>query len=268
MGFPTFQTRLQPFAPRAPLTARQGVDLDVLYDVQHRQRILIVDDDPDTITLLKEILRVEGYDVFGAMSTSEAVQKATDLPPHLILLDLMMPDHDGWETFENLRKITNAPVIVVSARDNKDDIVRGLHLGVDDYLTKPFFNAEVVARIRTVLRRTKPEPPMANLYFPEAELKIDIENQEVLFHNRLIRLTPREYEVLVSLARHAPKSVSHTTIARDVWGEDTPSARKRIKYLVYLLRKKLERNPADPMLIISNEAYGYRLNAAPIGAAA
>jgi DNA-binding response OmpR family regulator len=266
MGFPTFQTNLRTTTTRAPLTARQGVDLDVLYDAQHRQRILIVDDDADTITLLKEILRAEGYDVFGAMSTSEAIQKATDLPPHLILLDLMMPDHDGWETFNDLRKVTSAPVIVVSARDNKDDIVRGLHLGIDDYLTKPFFNAEVIARIKTVLRRAKPEPPIANLYFPDVGIKIDVENQEVIFHNRLVRLTPREFEVLVSLARHAPKSVSHTTIARDVWGEDSPSARKRIKYLVYLLRKKMEKSPAEPRLIISNEAYGYRLNASPHGA--
>ncbi len=265
MGFPTFQTNLRTVTTRAPLTARQGVDLDVLYDAQHRQRILIVDDDPDTITLLKEILRAEGYDVFGAISASEAIQKAVDLPPHLILLDLMMPDHDGWQTFEDLRKVTNAPVIVVSARDSKDDIVRGLHLGIDDYLTKPFFNAEVVARIKTVLRRAKPELPISNLYFPEAGLKIDIENQEVTLQNRVIRLTPREYEVLLSLARHAPKSVSHTTIARDIWGEDNPSARKRIKYLVYLLRKKIEKNPAEPRLIISNEAYGYRLDATPQG---
>ena len=263
MGFPTFQTNLQTRATQAPVTVHQGVDLDVLYDTQHRQRILIVDDDPDTITLLKEILRVEGYDVIGAMSAEEAVQKVTDLPPHLILLDLMMPDHDGWEIYEELRKISSAPVIVVSARDSKEDIVHGLHLGIDDYLTKPFFNEEVVARIKTVLRRAKSGLPVANLSFPEAGLNIDVENQEVTYRSQLIRLTPREFEVLLTLARHAPKSVSHTTIARDVWGEDSPNARKRIKYLVYLLRKKLEENPAEPNLIINNEAFGYRLNATP-----
>jgi DNA-binding response OmpR family regulator len=175
----------------------------------------------------------------------------------------MMPDHDGWTTYEELRKVTNAPVIVISARNNKDDVVRGLQLGVDDYLTKPFFNAEVVARVKTVLRRARASGTPARLVFPDIKLEIDAENQEVLQRGRHVRLTPREYAILLALARRAPRNVSNQMIAREVWGEDSPSARKRIKYLVYLLRKKMEKDPAHPKLIINNEAYGYRLQVKP-----
>ena len=258
-----YHTNLAVVGTRVPLTSQHGADLDVLYDGQQRQRVLVIDDDADTVFLLKEILRAEGFDVYGALDSNEALRKVTDFPPHLILLDLMMPDHDGWETFESLRKVTTAPVIVVSARDNKDDIVKGLSLGIDDYLTKPFFNAEVVARVKTVLRRARPGTTMQRMVFPDVDLVIDAENQEVSLRGNVVHLTPREYAVLLTLARRAPRSVSNQAIARDVWGEDSPSARKRIKYLVYLLRKKVEREPAEPELILNNEAYGYRLQVAP-----
>lgn len=237
----------------------KGVDLDAIYMRPQRQRILIVDDDPDTIQLLKEILRNEGFDVYGALSRDEALQKSAEMPPNLVLLDLMMPDFDGWNTYDHLRQITNAPVIVISAKDSKEDIVRGLQLGIDDYLTKPFFNAEVVARVRTVLRRSSGSEPVDRLVFPDIDLVIDRANQEVFFHSRSLHLSRREFAILVSLAVHAPRSVSNETIAREVWGEDTPEARRRIKYLIYLLRKKIEKKPAEPQLILNNESYGYRL---------
>src|SRR5512133_2415652 len=155
-NLPFTQTRIQEepqTAVRRP--ASKGLDLDQLYEQPDRPRILIIDDDADTIQLLKELLRSEGFDVYGARNRDEALKKIAEIPPNLVLLDLMMPDHDGWATFGALREVTNAPVIVISAKDNKDDIVHGLQLGVDDYMTKPFFNAEVVARIQTVLRRAR-----------------------------------------------------------------------------------------------------------------
>ncbi|MDD5369992.1 MAG: response regulator transcription factor, partial [Anaerolineaceae bacterium] len=194
----------------------------------------------------------------------EALRKVADFPPHLVLLDLMMPDHDGWETFDALRKVTTAPVIVVSARDNKDDIVKGLSLGIDDYLTKPFFNAEVVARVKTVLRRARTSTTMQLMAFPDVSLTIDTDDQEVSLKGNLLHLTPREYAVLLVLARRAPRGVSNQVIAREVWGEDSFGARKRIKYLVYLLRKKIESEPSQPKLILNHEAYGYRLQATPM----
>lgn len=240
-------------------TRAKGIDLDLLYNGPERQRILIVDDDPDTVQLLKEILRSEGFDVYGANNRDEAIRKTGELPPHLILLDLMMPDHDGWETFDSLRDVSSAPVIVISAKDNKDDIVHGLQLGVDDYMTKPFFNAEVIARVRTVLRRAPSQDSSNHYSFPEVGLEIDQEHNDVSLHGEPVHLTHRELAVLACLASHAPKSVTHATIAKEVWGEDSPQAHKRIKYLIYLLRKKLEADPGKPALILNNEAFGYRL---------
>lgn len=243
------------------LASEKGMDLDAFYQKPQRPRIMIVDDDPDTVQLLKEILRNEGFDVYGATSRDEALRKSAEIPPNLVLLDLMMPDYDGWDTFDHLRSVTNAPVIVISAKDSKDDIVHGLQLGIDDYLTKPFFNAEVVARIRTVLRRASSSETTDRLAFPNVELVIDRANQEVYYHDTLVHLSRREFAILACLAGHAPRSVSNETIAREVWGEDSPEARKRIKYLIYLLRKKLESKPSEPTLILNNEAYGYRLQA-------
>ena len=122
---------------------------------------------PDTIMLLKNILRMAGFDVLSAMDGQEALRKYKDLSPDIVLLDLMMPDMDGWETLRYLREMSDVPVIIISAISAKDDIVRALKTGVDDYLTKPFFNAEVVARIQAVMRRAGKAHPITRLVFPK-----------------------------------------------------------------------------------------------------
>ncbi|MCL4561085.1 MAG: response regulator transcription factor [Chloroflexi bacterium] len=238
----------------------QGIDLDLIYGMPTRQRVLIVDDDPDTVELLKEVLRMGGFDVIGALGCGEALKKCTTLAPNLILLDLMMPDIDGWQTFRYLREMTEAPVIIVSAKDRKEDVVKGLQIGVDDYVTKPFFNAEVIARVNTVLRRVKTATTTNQYVFPDAELVINLENQEVAIRNKPVHMTVREFSVLAVLAKQAPRNVSYETIANEVWGEDSENTRKRIKYLIYLLRRKLEKDPSHPTLILNNEAFGYKLN--------
>jgi DNA-binding response OmpR family regulator len=239
--------------------AAPGLDLDAIYQGPARQRILIVDDDLDTLFLLKEIMRNAGFDVIGASSANEALKKCADIPPDIILLDLMMPDTDGWQTFAYLREMTAAPVIIVSAKSTKDDIVQGLQVGVDDYVTKPFFNAEVVARVNAVLRRARTPEHKTTLVFPGIPLVVNLETMEVSIRNRLIHLTIKEFAVLSVLAKQAPKTVHYETLAKEVWGEDTPLARKRLKYLIYLLRRKLEKDPANPLIIVNNEAYGYKL---------
>ncbi len=246
------------YPSRPPVVS--GVDLDMIYGIPNRQRVLIIDDDPDMVLLLKEILRGAGFDVVGALGCNEALKKCSDLSPHVILLDLMMPDIDGWQTYRYIREMTNAPVIVVSAKNTKDDIVMGLQGGVDDYVTKPFYNAEVIARVNTVLRRVKTSEVTTRFVFPDPDLVLNLDNQEVTIRNQSVHLTAREFAILAILAKQAPKNVSYETIAREVWGEDTPNTRKRIKYLIYLLRRKLEKDPGNPSLIINNEAFGYKLN--------
>ena len=167
------------FVNQSPASASRGIDLDLIYGMANRSRVLIIDDDPDMVGLLKEILRTAGFDVVGALGCREALKKCTDFPPSLIMLDLMMPEIDGWQTFSSLREVTSAPVIVVSAITNKEEVVHGLQIGADDYVTKPFFNAEIVARVNSVLRRAKSSELPDRYSFPEFNLVINIDTKEV-----------------------------------------------------------------------------------------
>ena len=142
-----------------------GIDLDEMY-APDRQRVLVVEDDADTVLLLKQIFRMSGFDVVRPTVAKRPCANAASFLPALVVLDLMMPEMDGWETFQYLRQMMDVPVIVVSALGNKDDIVKALHLGVDDYVTKPFFNAELVERSRAVLRRAGSRHPVNRLVFP------------------------------------------------------------------------------------------------------
>lgn len=235
-----------------------GRDLDEMSSTD-RQKVLVVEDEPDTVLLLKNILRLAGFDVLSSHNGRDALRKYKDLSPDIILLDLMMPEMDGWETLRYLREMSDVPVIIISAIGSKDDIVKALKTGVDDYLTKPFFNAEVVARIQAVMRRAGKQHPMTRLVFPRVNLTIDLTAQEVTFNGQLIHLTPKEFAVLSVLARQAPAIVGYTKISTAVWGEDTEEARKRTKYLIYLLRRKFEGISTEFDLIQNIDRLGYKL---------
>jgi DNA-binding response OmpR family regulator len=235
-----------------------GIDLDEMY-AQDRQRVLVVEDDADTVLLLKQIFRMSGFDVVSANSGKEALRKCGELSPALVVLDLMMPEMDGWETFQYLRQMMDVPVIVVSALGSKDDIVKALHLGVDDYVTKPFFNAELVERSRAVLRRAGARHPINRLVFPHVGLTIDLNTQEVTLQDQKVYLTNKEFSILSILAKNSPELVSYHKIAQAIWDEDSLKTRQRMKYLVYLLRRKFETiNPKLP-LIVNVGRLGYKL---------
>jgi len=235
-----------------------GIDLDEVNSVE-RQRILVVEDEPDTILLLKQILRLAGFNVLSAVTGAEAIKKVSDLSPHLVLLDLMMPEMDGFEIFGYVRQISNIPIIMVSALNSKEDVVRGLENGADDYIPKPFHNAEMIERVKTVLRRSGMPQEISRLVFPAVDLVVDLKTQEIRLHQKPIQLTPREFSVMAILAKHAPVIVSYQIICNEIWGEDSSEARKRTKYLVYLLRKKLDQAVPDLDLIINLDRLGYKL---------
>ena len=243
--------------PAAERSRVVGRDLDEV--TTERQRVLVVEDEPDTVLLLKNILRMAGYDVLSAGNGQEALKKYKEHVPDIILLDLMMPDMDGWETLRYLREMSDVPVIIISALGAKEDIVRALKTGVDDYLTKPFFNGEVWARIQAVMRRAGKMHPITRLVFPEIELTIDFTAQEVIFYDQAIHLTPKEFAVLSVLAKNAPSIVNYPTISNSVWGEDSEDARKRTKYLVYLLRRKFDSVRANAGFIQNIDRLGYKL---------
>jgi len=240
------------------LSKNVGIDLDEFVATK-RQTIMIVDDDPDNVTLLKQILRTAGFDVVSANSGDEAVKKLTAINPDLVLLDIMMPGLDGWETFNYLRKISDIPIIYVTALVAKDDLVKGLMQGADDYITKPFHNAEVIARIRTVLRRSG-KPQNINRYvFHKVGLTIDLTTKEVELANQKVQLTHKEFEILTLLARNAPNVVPYATITQQVWQEETEEARKRAKYLIYLLRRKFKNISPESEFIVNVDRLGYKL---------
>jgi DNA-binding response OmpR family regulator len=241
----------------------KGLDLDDIQARTSTKRALIIDDDPDSVDLIKLIMRNAGLDVFGAFNGPEALAKCANLHPNIILLDLMMAGMNGWETYESIRKMTDVPVIVVSAITKKEEVVKGLQLGFDDYVTKPFFPPELVARVKTVLRRVGEPKPVTVRVLPEIGLSIDSETHEVILNEQVIPLTPREFAVLDVLVRKAPRMVRYEEIAAEIWNGDGSKIRNRIKYLVYLLRKKLEKDPNDPKIILNREGLGYMLNIEP-----
>jgi two-component system KDP operon response regulator KdpE len=236
-----------------------GVDLDTLHGEKVRTRVLIIDDDPDTVQLLKMTLRAAGMDVTGALDADEALEKCIRHPPDILLLDLMMPEVDGWETLQRLRKVTDAPVVIVSAKETREEVVDGLDTGADDYITKPFYPPEVVSRLKAVLRRAGPSRPVMVLNFPRTELNLNLSTNQVKLHDRSIVLTSKEFELLSILARNAPKPVRYEDIAMEVWGEYGPKIRKRIKWIVHNLRQKMVMQPSDDEIIQNRPGFGYRL---------
>lgn len=242
------------------VVSQRGMDLDTIQTRPSARRALIIDDDPDTVDLIKIIFRNAGMDVVGAFSGKEAIQKCTDSVPSVILLDLMMPDMDGWETYHNIRQMTDVPVIVVSADTKKENVVKGLNIGFDDYVTKPFFPPELVARVNTVLRRASGVTPLTKRVYPEIDLTIDFDTHEIQLRGEDIHLSSREFALLEVLAVKAPRLVRYEEIATKIWDSDNYKVRNRIKYLIYLLRQKVELDPNDPQLIINREGLGYQLN--------
>lgn len=235
-----------------------GIDLDDVQAVE-RQQILVIEDEPDTVYLLKQVLRIAGFNVMSALGGQEALKKLSDNQPDLVLLDLMMPEMSGWDVFNYLRQMTDVPVIIISAVGEKEEIVKGLHLGVDDYITKPFHNAEVVERVRAVLRRANKQKEVNRLVFPNINLVVDFTSQEAVLNGTELSLTPKEFAILAVLAKNAPGIVRYETIAHSVWHQDSPEVRNRTKYLVYLLRRKFEDVLPGSNLILNMDRRGYRL---------
>jgi DNA-binding response OmpR family regulator len=235
-----------------------GIDLDQVVQ-KERPRILVVDDEADTVVLLKHILMRDGFDVSGAFSGKEALAKIADVKPSLVLLDLMMPGMDGWETYSQLQEIADLPVIVISALSQTEVIVKALESGADDFITKPFEHAEVKARINAVLRRAGQSTIINRLGFSDIQLVIDMDTQEITYKGNRIQLTGKMFEVLALLAKNAPHVTPYDELLTGIWGENTSSARNRLKYLVYLLRNEFGRIDKEQEIIENVDRLGYKL---------
>ena len=224
-----------------------------------RRRILVVDDEPRMIHVIRMNLEHDGFEVYEAPSGSKALEQLRDLMPNLVLLDIMMPDLDGFETLRLIREISTVPVIMLTAKGEEDDRVRGLELGADDYITKPFSPRELVSRVRAVLRRTEmPSMPTHEVIEIDDRLRLDFDRREVWVEDELVKLRPTEYRLLYHLVQNAGWVVPHEQLLAKVWGYEYRDETHYLRLYINYLRKKIEEDPASPKYILTERGVGYR----------
>ena len=223
-----------------------------------RRRILVVDDEERMVRFIRINLEHDGFQVIEAFNGKQAIDKLRDTPD-LILLDVMMPDLDGFEVLETIREVTNVPVIMLTAKGEEEDRVRGLELGADDYITKPFSPRELVSRVKAVLRRTEGVTgSMHGLIEVDNRLKIDFDRREIWLEGKLVKLRPTEYRLLYHLVQNAGWVVSHDQLLQKVWGYEYRDEPHYVRLYINYLRQKLEKDPADPKYILTERGVGYR----------
>jgi len=228
-------------------------------DSLERRRILVVDDEERMVRFIRMNLEHDGFQVNEAFNGKQAIQKMRDVTPDLILLDVMMPDLDGFEVLETVREFSNVPVIMLTAKGEEDDRVRGLEGGADDYITKPFSPRELVSRIKAVLRRTEGvSGSMHGLLEIDKRLKIDFDRREIWLEGKLVKLRPTEYRLLFHLVQNAGWVVSHDQLLQKVWGYEYRDEPHYVRLYINYLRQKLEKDPADPQYILTERGVGYR----------
>ncbi|MCD2173467.1 response regulator [Rhizobium sp. C4] len=220
-------------------------------------RILVVDDEPQIQRFLKPALNAAGYEVVEAATGAEALKAVATAAPDVVILDLGLPDMDGKEVVAQLRGWSDIPIIILSARDRESEKIASLDLGADDYVEKPFGIGELTARIRTALRRKNKESAVAT-HFTIDGLDIDTQRRIVSREGAAIKLTPKEYDLLVLLSRHAGRVVTHKMLLTSVWGPAHGEDLHYLRVFIGQLRQKIERNPAEPVIIRTEPGVGYR----------
>lgn len=225
-------------------------------------RILVVDDEQLYRHLLRVNLETEGYEVIAARDGEEAVELVTSRQPDLIILDVAMPRLDGFSTCERIRQFSDVPIIMLTARGEEQDRVKGLNVGADDYVTKPFSATELVARVRAVLRRAKtPQHGIQNRYFSHKNLRIDFARAEVWKDDRQIYLSATEYRLLIQFAQHAGRILTAEELLSAVWGESYREDKEILWVSIARLRQKLEDDPHNPQHIVTRSGLGYLMPA-------
>ncbi len=227
-------------------------------------KVLVVDDEPDVIEVVNLCfgLRWPEAEVIAAKNGDEALALIEEASPDLILLDIMLPDRDGFQVCQEVRRSSDIPIIMVSARDSEIDKVRGLEMGADDYVTKPFSHLELLARVRAVLRRYESQLPAVGEVFDSGDLRIDYASRQVTLRGQPVRLTPTEYLLLFHLTRSAGRVLSHHTLLAKVWGREYADEMEYLKVYVRRLRQKLEGDPDTVGRIVSERGVGYMFVAA------
>ncbi len=224
-----------------------------------RYKILVADDEERMVRFIRLNLEHDGFRVVDAFNGKQALERLRDETPDLVLLDVMMPDLDGFEVLRMIREISNVPVIMLTARGDEDDRVRGLELGADDYITKPFSPREMVSRVKAVLRRTEAAGgTMHGLIEVDDRLKIDFDRREIWLEGKLVKLRPTEYRLLYHLVQNAGWVLTHDQLLTRVWGYEYRDEPHYVRLYINYLRQKLEKDPANPQYILTERGIGYR----------
>ena len=226
---------------------------------EERKHILVVDDEPRMVRFVRMNLELEGYQVTTAANGMEALDKVREELPDLVLLDVMMPELDGYETLERIRQVSSVPVIMLTVKAEEEDKVRGLELGADDYVTKPFSPRELASRVKAALRRAEmPSPGQKSTLVIDEDLAVDFQRREVLVRGKRVKLRPTEYRLLYHLVNNAGWVMTHETLLSKVWGYEYRDDTQLLRLYVTYLRQKIEPDPSNPRYIFNERGVGYR----------
>ncbi len=223
------------------------------------KRILVVDDEPRMRRFMHMNLDLEGYHVMEASNGLEAITRVREDLPALVLLDVMMPEMDGFEALRMIREISNVPVIMLTVKSDEEDKVRGLELGADDYVTKPFGPREMASRIKAVLRRAEmPTSSDQSIIKVDDRFQIDFNHRQVVVDGEAIKLRPTEYRLLYHLVNNAGWTMPHETLLAKVWGHEYRDETHYLRLYITYLRHKIEEDPSNHQYILTERGVGYR----------
>jgi len=225
------------------------------------KKILVVDDDAALVRLFDQILTGKGYEVLKASNGQEALRLFFAHKPDLVLLDIVMPEMDGWQTCSRIRDLSDVPIIMLTGQQkDEDDIVRGLDYGADDYLLKPVGGKELLARVRAILRRAELPPVLdveKRVTYSDDYLAVDIAERKVMVNGKRVKLTPIEFRLLVLLVENAGRILTHQQILEKVWGWEYADDLDYVRIYISHLRRKIEPEPAKPRYILTEPGVGY-----------
>jgi DNA-binding response OmpR family regulator len=225
-------------------------------------RVLVIDDDDDIRTLVAELLQRAGLEVDQANDGRTGLRAFHQSPPDLVVLDVSMPDMDGWQTLERIRDLSDVPVMMVTARGAELERVRGLQAGADDYMVKPFGRQELVARVQALLRRARPTGDQQLESYVDDRITIDFAQRSVSYEGREVTLTPLEFRLLSAFVRHPRQVLSREQLLQLVWGDTYGVSGDQVKLYVGYLRRKLDPDGPERVPIETVRGFGYRYQAA------
>ena len=226
---------------------------------QGKKKILVIDDEEDIRLVVTTRLERAGYATIVAADGREGLRRFYNDRPDLVVLDIAMPEMDGWQVLERIREVSNLPVLMLTAAAQERDKVRGLRGGADDYITKPFSGEEFLARVEAALRRASAPPEISeNSVYQDSEVTIDYPKHEVAVRGQPVELTPTEFRLLGTLTENAGRVLSQDQLLDRVWGQDYVESADVVRLYIGYLRRKIERDSSNPKLIETSRGFGYR----------